>query len=56
MTSAEIAARGRAMADFCRRGRQRGGRVLVEELEDLPCLRAEWLMVHAAERASSGRP
>jgi hypothetical protein len=39
---AAIESRGRAMAAFCRRVRERGAVALVEENEDLPRLRAEW--------------
>jgi aryl carrier-like protein len=56
MMSADIERRGRAMREWCERVRQRGDRAQVEELEDLPCLRAAWLMARAAERARAGRP
>lgn len=55
MTYAEIVARGRAMADFCRRVRERGGRAVVEEDEDLPALRVLALVAYAAERARGSR-
>lgn len=37
--------RGRALADFCSRIRERGGFADTEEQIDLPRLRAQWLAV-----------
>lgn len=59
MTASEILARGCAMAEFCRRVRQRGDRAEVEEDEDLPVLRMLFVAALAAERlrpAEAARP
>jgi hypothetical protein len=56
MSAAEIQRRVRAMLEWCDRVRERGGRAEIEEDEDLPCLRAEWILARAAERARHGRP
>lgn len=55
MTAAELAERGRSMAEFCDRVRERGDRAVVEEDEDLPTLRALWRIARSAERARADR-
>jgi hypothetical protein len=50
MTSAQIEERGRAMLAFCNTVRARGSLAVTEEVEDLPALRAEWVVARAAER------
>jgi hypothetical protein len=53
MSRSEIEARGKAMAEFCRRVRERGGVAVTEETEDLIALRAEWIVVVATTRGRS---
>ena len=55
MTLDEIERRGRALAAFCRRVRERGGVAEVEELEDLPVLQALYVVALAAERRTRAR-
>jgi len=50
MTSADILQRGFAMRAFCDRVRERGGVATVEEREDLPALRAQFLIARSIER------
>ena len=47
----DIERRGVAMVEFCARVRERGGRAETEEDEDLPALRAEYILRRAAVRA-----
>ena len=49
-----IVHRGRAMAEFCARVRERGGRAEVEEDEDLPLLRVLFIVRRTAERLRRG--
>ena len=49
-----IVRRGRAMAEFCSRVRERGGRAEVEEDEDLPLLRVLFIIIRTAERLRRG--
>jgi hypothetical protein len=48
-----IADRGRAMRQFCERVRERGDRATVEEDEDLPLLRSEYLIAQALARRAA---
>jgi hypothetical protein len=52
---ASIIRRGRAMAEWSRRVRERGGVAVVEEAEDLPLLRMEYRIALAVERARAAR-
>lgn len=55
MSPAEILARARAMRAFADTVRARGGRAVVEEDEDIPVLRALYVMAVAAEAAVATR-
>jgi hypothetical protein len=50
MTSAQIEDRGRGLLAFCNTVRERGEVAEVEEREDLPALRAMWIIAKATER------